>query len=126
MDDDYPAKAVAFRSLLDGKLNPKDGAEELVVDLPDNLLPIDEVEALKDSDIAKRMRLVQCRSENGWLYLGWNYLAPNAYPVWQYDVPAILNETTIYQMEPAYLQQSAPGIFQQNGSGVLYLNSTGY
>ena len=65
--------AVAFRSFLYGKLNPEEGGEQISIELPDNLLPIDQVEALKDNKLARGMTLVQCRSEGGWLYLGWNY-----------------------------------------------------
>ena len=109
LDKDYTPKAVAFRSVLDGKLNPKEGADQISVDLPDNLLPVDSVEALKESDVANRLRLVQCRAEQGWLYLGWNYQPENSYPAWQYDVPAILNESTILKMQPAYLNADSSG-----------------
>ena len=64
---------VAFRSFLDGKLNPKEGDEELATELPANLIPIDSVEALQDSEIAAAMVLSRCRAENGWLHLGWTH-----------------------------------------------------
>ena len=97
------ARAVAFRSFLLGRLNPKEGAEETSVDLPNNLLPIDQVEALGDSDIAKQMQLVQCRSENGWLYLGWNHQPANANFSFSVDLPAIWTDATIFQMGEAYI-----------------------
>jgi hypothetical protein len=67
------AELVAFRSLLNSKLNPPDQTEVVKVELPDNLLPVDRVEALKDRPAAKNMLLNQCRISNGWIYLGWNY-----------------------------------------------------
>ena len=64
---------VAFRSFLDGKLNPKESEEELASELPANLVPVDSVEALQDSEVAAAMVLSRCRAEGGWLYLGWTY-----------------------------------------------------
>ena len=128
LDDDYPAAAVAFKSFLDGKLNPKEGVEQISVDLPENLLPFEKVEALKDSELVKRLRLVQCRSENGWLYLGWVYQPDCGYWSWQYDTPAILNETTIIQMEPTYLYEATPinepAPMLETVPGSLQLNSS--
>lgn len=83
---------VAFRSFLIGKLNPQDDVEELELELPDNLIPIDEVEALQDSKVAKAMLLTQCRAENGWLYLGWKYQEGVTYSNLIYDIPAIWSE----------------------------------
>lgn len=99
LDEKRPA-TVAFRSFLLGRLNPKDGGQQLAADLPDNLLPLDDVEALQDSPVAKQLDLVQCRAENGWLYIGWNYRAENTNPVWMVDLPAIWNETINYDSEP--------------------------
>jgi len=67
------AELVAFRSLLNSKLNPPDQTEEVKVELPDNLLPVDKIEALKDRPEAKNVLLSQCRIADGWIYLGWNY-----------------------------------------------------
>lgn len=64
---------VAFRSFLDGKLNPKESEEELASELPANLVPVDSVEALQDSEVAAGMVLSRCRTEGGWLHLGWTY-----------------------------------------------------
>lgn len=102
--DKKDAKAVAFRSVLDGRLNPADGGEQIEVDLPDNLLPLDQIEQLKDNEIAKQIKLIQCRSENGWLYLGWNYQPENAIFQSQTDIPAIWTEATIYELSPSYTE----------------------
>ena len=91
---------VAFRSFLLGRLNPKEGGQQISADLPDNLIPVDEIEALQDSPVADRLDLVQCRSEDGWLYIGWNYRPENSFPVWQVDLPAIWNETVDYDSPP--------------------------
>ena len=64
---------VAFRSFLDGKLNPKETEEELASELPANLVPVDTVEALQDSEVAAAMVLSRCRAEGGWLHLGWTH-----------------------------------------------------
>ena len=98
-------KVVAFRSVLDGKLNPKEGEQEIEVDLPENLIPIDQVEALQESPIAKRLSLIQCRAENGWLYLGWNYVPEFQIYSSIQDMPAIWSETIIQGMGPIYAQE---------------------
>ncbi len=90
-------QTVAFRSFLIGKLNPKEGGEELAADLPENLLPIDEVEILQNSEIAKELLLTQCRIEHGWLYLGWNRHQGLDYSGLLFDIPAISNESAMTQ-----------------------------
>ena len=67
---------VAFRSFLDGKLNPKESEEELASELPANLVPVDSVEMLQDNEIAAAMVLSRCRAEDGWLHLGWTHASP--------------------------------------------------
>lgn len=95
-------KLVAFRSFLNDRLNKDLEGSDTDTDLPDNLLPIDEVEMLQDSPIAKRLQLLQFRSENGWLYIGWNLMPENGYaPNWVYDLPAIWSESSILQMDSA-------------------------
>lgn len=108
LDNDKKRPAtIAFRSFLIGKLNPKDGGEELSADLPDNLLPIDEVEQLQDSEVAKGMKLMQCRCENGWLYLGWKYRNPNDQSNLLLDIPAIWNEKDIKPSQPLKIEDPA-------------------
>jgi hypothetical protein len=100
--DNKTPKVVAFRSFLDGRLNPKDAAKQVDVELPDNLLPVDQIEALKDGPIANGLTLNQCRLEGGWFYLGWNYVPKGQYYSGPIDLPAVWNEATIDEMEPAY------------------------
>ncbi|MEL7498114.1 MAG: hypothetical protein AAFN77_10920 [Planctomycetota bacterium] len=105
-DEQRTPKVVGFKSFLDGRLNKDLEAQDTDVDLPDNLLPLDQVELLKDSPIAKRLRLVQFRSENGWLYIGWNLAPEYGYdPSWIYDLPGIWNEATIMQLDSSFTPQ---------------------
>ncbi len=98
---------VAFRSALDGKLNPKEGGQAIEVELPENLIPVDQVDALKESPVAKRLRLIQCRAEKGWLYLGWNYVPENQGIAGIQDMPAVWSETVIQGMNEIYAQEDA-------------------
>ena len=98
---------VAFRSVLDGKLNPKKGGQAIEVELPENLIPVDQVEALKESPVAKRLRLIQCRAEKGWLYLGWNYVPESQDVAGIQDMPAVWSETIIQGMNEIYAQEDA-------------------
>ena len=98
--------AIAFRSFLNGKLNPEEGGEQISIELPDNLLPIDQVEALKDNKLARGMTLVQCRSEGGWLYLGWNYTPENLIVQHLVDMPAIWTEAVISTLNDMYIESS--------------------
>ena len=83
---------IAFRRLLDENLNENKETDQVETDLPANFIPVDQVPALADSPIAKQLRLVQFRSDNGWLYLGWNRETNASEPFgWIYDLPAIWN-----------------------------------
>ena len=97
------AKIVGFRSFLDGKLNPKGEVPKTEVELPENLLPIDQLEALRESPIARKLELSQFRIENGWLYIGWNHLSDSGYQTYGQDLPAIWNEQTIRGWEEKYI-----------------------
>ena len=101
------AAAVAFRSFLNGKLNPEKGSEEISIDLPDNLLPIDQLEGLKDNELARRLTLIQCRSEDGWLYLGWNYTPENLMVQHLVDMPAIWTEAVVSTLNDMYIESSS-------------------
>ena len=84
---------IAFRRVLDENLNKDVDTEDTETDLPENFIPIDQVPELADSPIAKKLRLVQFRSDQGWLYLGWNYEANTGDSFgWNYDLPAIWKE----------------------------------
>ncbi len=107
-DKKKDAKAIAFRSFLNGKLNPKDGGEQISVDLPDNLLPLGQLEGLKDNKLAQGMTLVQCRAEKGWLYLGWNYSPEYLSVQHLVDMPAIWTEAVISTLNDVYIESSNP------------------
>ena len=104
------AKVVAFRSVLNGKLNPKESDQQISIDLPDNLLPIDKLDSLKDSDFVRGLVLVQCRSENGWLYLGWNQTPENFMVQHLVDLPAIWTEAVISTMNDVYIESDSQSL----------------
>lgn len=85
---DVTPELVALRSLLDSKLNPADQEDVTKVELPDNLLPLDRIEAIQDRPAAKDLILSQFRIEDGWIYLGWNYQPPGS-PAIEEDMPSI-------------------------------------
>ena len=101
------AKVVAFRSVLNGKLNPKESDQQISIDLPENLLPLEQVDALKDNDFVQGLTLVQCRSQDGWLYLGWNHTPKHFMVQHMVDVPAIWNETVISTMNDVYIDSAS-------------------
>ena len=115
--DKKDAKIVAFKSFLEDKLNSEANTTN-AIDLPANLLPIDQVAALKSSKIARELKLVQCSIQNGWFYLGWRHLPGAANSMSSFssletsgylvDLPAIWNEIVIDQYETD---------FNQGGSG---------
>ena len=81
---------IAFRRLLDENLNKNLDTDDTQTDVPKNFIPVDQVPELEDSPIAKKLRLVQFRSDQGWLYIGWNVESnPGDSFGWNYDLPAI-------------------------------------
>ena len=81
---------VAFRRFLDEKLNEKMAAEDTEKEIPANFIPVESVPELAKSPLAKKLRLVQFRSDRGWLYIGWNQASnPTDTYSWSYDLPAI-------------------------------------
>ena len=81
---------IAFRRLLDESLNEKSKTDDRQAELPKNLIPVKQVPQLADSEFAKKLRLVQFRSDGGWLYLGWNHESnPGDTFGWIHDLPAI-------------------------------------
>ena len=81
---------IAFRRLLDQNMNKDLDTEDTETEIPDNFIPIDQVPELAEFPIAKQLRLVQFRSDKGWLYLGWNNESnPGDSFGWNYDLPAI-------------------------------------
>lgn len=121
--DRKDAKIVAFKSFLEDKLN-SEANQTNAIDLPANLLPIDEVAALRSNKIARDLKLVQCMIEDGWFYLGWRHLPGSASSAaaslgsagtlgstgYTTDLPAIWNEITIDQYETD---------FDQSGDSIL-------
>lgn len=81
---------VAFRRFLDENLNENMAADDTEAEVPANFIPIDLVPELNESPLARKLRLVQFRSDRGWLYLGWNKESSSAGSFgWTYDLPAI-------------------------------------
>jgi len=79
------AKLVAFRSLIEKKLNEGLKDDE-GFPIPKNLIPVDE---LDNAELAEDLLLSQLRFEDGWAHIGWEY-APQGYPLLPVDVPAIV------------------------------------
>ncbi len=102
------AKIVAFKSFLETKLNKED-AEQPGVLLPDNLIPVDEVEQLKDVQLARELRLVELRTQGGWLYVGWNHAPVGMYFSAMTDTPAIWREIDLSQPDQIIPPNQAPG-----------------
>ena len=83
---------VAFRRVLDENMNEKMATEDTETKVPENFIPVELVPELAKSPLAKKLRLVQFRSDRGWLYLGWNRESnPSDSYGWIYDLPAIWN-----------------------------------
>ena len=91
LDPDRTTPAlVAFRRFLDESLNDSLENDATATDLPKNFIPLKEIPKLADRPLAKNLRLTQFRSENGWLYFGWNLETnPGDSYGWIYDLPAI-------------------------------------
>ena len=116
--DKKTAKLVAFKSLLETKLNsagkkkddgkPKKAALREGVELPDNLVPMEQVEQLKEIPIAKAMRLAELRMINGWLYAGWNYVPEGDYLMRPTDTPAIWYEFAVEPTPGEYTPLGEP------------------
>lgn len=73
------AKVAAFKNFLSGKLNEA-GANELKIELPANLIPVEDLGIDDHDDILKSLKLVQFVSRDGWLRIGWAYLPGNSMP----------------------------------------------
>jgi len=83
---------IAFRRLLDENMNKEMAAKDTEAVIPANFIPVELVPELAKSPLAKKLRLVQFRSDRGWLYLGWNRESSPADSYgWVYDLPAIWN-----------------------------------
>jgi hypothetical protein len=83
--DKKDAKLVAFRSLLEKKLNEGLKDDE-GFSIPRNLIPVQQLE---NAEVAKDLLLSQLRFENGWAYIGWRY-APDGFGTMFVDTPAIV------------------------------------
>lgn len=103
--DKKDAKIVAFKSVLEDKLNSEERIAA-AIDLPANLLPVDQVDALKSSKIARELQLVQCSVDDGWLYLGWRHM-PGSWGSAGYatDLRGIWNEVVVDQYETNFMDQ---------------------
>ncbi len=83
--DKKDAKLVAFRKLIEKKLNEGLKDDE-GIPIPTNLIPVDQ---LDNVDVAEKLLLSQLRFEDGWAYIGWEY-SPQGYPMQPVDVPGIV------------------------------------
>ncbi|MEM7456987.1 MAG: hypothetical protein AAF456_21770 [Planctomycetota bacterium] len=118
-DNPPNARDVTFKSFLETRMNnmfeeENDGAEaagpEGIV-LPDRLLPVNLIPELAGNRIAQDLQLVQCRMQNGWIYIGWNHVPGSAYGYYAsvpMDTPGIWQELTINGEGGQYLYPSEP------------------
>ena len=103
--DKKDAKIVAFKSFLEDKLNSKERTTA-AIDLPANLLPVDQVDALKSNKIARELQLVQCSIDDGWLYLGWRHVLGSQGSIgYTTDFRGIWNEVIVDQYETNFIDQ---------------------
>jgi len=91
---------VTFRSFLQDNLDKAIGdieTPEEAFPLPDDLLLV--LDYIEDETIRqqlKRMKLVECSADNGWLTLGWNYSDSDNISNSSYT-PAIWTDLSIYE-----------------------------
>lgn len=103
--DKKDAKIVAFKSFLEDRLN-SEARTEATIDLPANLLPVDQVDALKSSKIARELQLVQCSIDDGWFYLGWRHIPGSLGSMgFATDLSAIWNEVVVDQYQTDFYDQ---------------------
>ncbi len=90
------------------------------VELPNNLLPIDQLEGLKNSEIAKQFQLVELRTEGGWLYVGWKQVNSPTLSQLTVDTPAIQDYLEVKKLkdskDPSPNQEPPIGTGVQPGS----------
>lgn len=97
------ARVAAFKNFLVEKLN-ETGANDVKVDLPANLLPVEDLGIDDHDDILKNMKLVQFISRDGWLQVGWNYL-PGMAQTYLTEMPSIENKLTVEGTTDEYTPQ---------------------
>ena len=114
-EDDKDGASVAFVNFLSRKLNeqPAGGGMGADLELPPDLLPLDELPELGESPIAQKLRLVQFRAVDGWLQAGWNHVA-NEYESSVLDMPAIQAPT---QADLDYLKSLEDGVEKPSSDG---------
>ncbi len=94
--DKKDAKLVAFRSLIEKKLN-EGLKDDDGLPIPQNLIPVDQLE---NAELAERLLLSQLRFEDGWAYIGWEY-SQAGYQMMPVDVPAIVYSPMESEVQPA-------------------------
>ena len=82
------ARVAAFKNFLVEKLN-ETGANDVKVELPPNMLPVEELGIDDHDDILKNMKLIQFISRDGWLQVGWNYLPDSTTQSYITEMPSI-------------------------------------
>ena len=92
-EDEKDGASVAFVTFLSRKLNEQsEGGMGSDLELPPNLIPLDEIPEMSDNPVAKKLRLVEFRSSDGWLQAGWNHIT-NDSEFSTVDTPAIQSPT---------------------------------
>ncbi|MCH2183750.1 MAG: hypothetical protein MK108_17265 [Mariniblastus sp.] len=92
LTEEKDGKTVAFKTALERQLDKaNDDGSAPEIELPENLIPVDG-ELLKDVPLARQLKLVQFRTDQGWMYLGWNYVPEGETFDGPVNTPAILND----------------------------------
>ncbi len=93
----------AFKNFLEKKVNTPpetDGpTPEERIELPPNLIPLEQIADVKNREIASKMILTQFSGDQGWLNLGWTYRG-NPQQSLVIDLPAVHREI-INNQDPA-------------------------
>lgn len=88
----HSAEAITFRTFLQDNLDEalKGDPMENAFDIPADMLPTEYLENEQAKELLSNARLVEFRSQDGWLTVGWNYKAPSTEPVVHIvDTPSI-------------------------------------
>ncbi len=111
--DKKDAKLVAFRSLIEKKLN-EGLSDDDGLPIPPNLIPVDQ---LDNAELAEKLFLSQLRFEDGWAYIGWEYVS-QGYQAMPVDVPAIVYAPAESELEMVIEPTSVIEFESEDGTAV--------
>ncbi|MEE2825768.1 MAG: hypothetical protein VYE64_03985 [Planctomycetota bacterium] len=92
LTEEKDGKTVAFKTALERQLDKaNDDGSAPEIELPKNLIPVDG-DLLKEVPLARQLKLVQFRTDRGWMFLGWNYVPEGETYDGPVNTPAILKQ----------------------------------